>query len=309
MENNNPLVSVVVITYNSRRYVEATLESIKAQTYKNIELIVSDDCSPDNTVEFVKEWVEKNAEHFAGTKVVVAPKNSGIPANCNQGVKNSSGVWIKVIAGDDTLVDTCIADNLEYAQSNPEAKAIFSRAKAFDENGNIIENDYFADLFKLDTNNLSVEQQLQQMQRFMFVTPPTAFMSREICDKYNCNEKYFYMDDLPFYLTLLRNGIKLYTFDKHTVNWRQHSESIERTNDKQFYNTKFMDCRLEVYFAESFSYNIKHNPDMVVGRIGEELSYLFTRVVLGNRRNFINRVIYKIFNMIVKHGVKKNNQW
>ena len=51
-----PLVSIVVITYNSAEYVLETLESAKAQTYQNIELIVSDDCSADNTVETCSRW-------------------------------------------------------------------------------------------------------------------------------------------------------------------------------------------------------------------------------------------------------------
>ena len=46
-----PLVSIIVITYNSAKFVLETLESAKAQTYQNIELIISDDCSSDNTIE------------------------------------------------------------------------------------------------------------------------------------------------------------------------------------------------------------------------------------------------------------------
>ena len=55
-----PLVSICVITYNSSKTVVETLESIKNQSYSNIELVVSDDCSPDNTVELVQQWLEKN---------------------------------------------------------------------------------------------------------------------------------------------------------------------------------------------------------------------------------------------------------
>ena len=54
------LVSVVVITYNSSQTVVETLDSIKTQTYQNIELIVSDDCSSDNTVEVVQNGIDEN---------------------------------------------------------------------------------------------------------------------------------------------------------------------------------------------------------------------------------------------------------
>lgn len=54
----NPLVSVIVITYNSSKYVLETLNSVAAQTYDNIELIISDDCSVDNTVEICRNWLK-----------------------------------------------------------------------------------------------------------------------------------------------------------------------------------------------------------------------------------------------------------
>ena len=64
MQEGNPLVSIIVITYNSSKYVLETLESAKAQTYQNIELIVTDDCSNDNTVEICRKWIEENKERF-----------------------------------------------------------------------------------------------------------------------------------------------------------------------------------------------------------------------------------------------------
>src|SRR5690606_12047202 len=112
MEISHPLVSVVVITYNSAKYVLATLESIKAQTYQNIELIVSDDCSNDDTVEICRSWMVENCERFIRTELITTEKNKGIPANCNRGVTASQGLWIKIIAGDDLLLPNCISHNV-----------------------------------------------------------------------------------------------------------------------------------------------------------------------------------------------------
>jgi len=122
--NNNdilekqPLVSIIVITYNSSKYVLETLESAKAQTYQNIELIVSDDCSTDNTVEICQEWIAKNKERFVRTELITAEKNTGIPANCNRGVKSVQGEWVKLIAGDDALLPDCIEYYLFYIKKN-----------------------------------------------------------------------------------------------------------------------------------------------------------------------------------------------
>ena len=61
--SSNPLVSVVV-TYNSSATVLETLDSIKNQTYKNIELIITDDFSKDDTVALCQSWVDTNKERF-----------------------------------------------------------------------------------------------------------------------------------------------------------------------------------------------------------------------------------------------------
>ena len=79
-----PLVSIVIITYKSSAYVLETLESAKAQTYRNIELIVTDDCSPDNTVEICKDWIENNKDCFVRTELITVPENTGISLNCNR---------------------------------------------------------------------------------------------------------------------------------------------------------------------------------------------------------------------------------
>ena len=80
MNIQNPLVSIVVITYNSSEYVCETLESAKAQSYQNIELIVSDDASTDNTVPIVTKWIRENKSRFVCVEIVTSPSNTGITA-------------------------------------------------------------------------------------------------------------------------------------------------------------------------------------------------------------------------------------
>ena len=111
--NNQPLVSVLVITYNSAKFVLETLESIKAQTYQNIELIISDDCSTDNIVELCQKWVEENKERFVRTQIITSDLNTGVSANGNRGRDACQGEWIKGIAGDDLLMPNCVEDCVE----------------------------------------------------------------------------------------------------------------------------------------------------------------------------------------------------
>src|SRR5947209_20083704 len=125
-----PLVSVIVITYNSASTVLETLISIKQQTLQNIELIITDDCSYDTTVEVCLNWLNLNRERFVNVTILKADKNTGVAANCNRGLKASTGQWIKFIAGDDILLTDCLYNNLHFSREN-NSKITFSRMNLF----------------------------------------------------------------------------------------------------------------------------------------------------------------------------------
>jgi len=115
MNSSDPLVSVIVVAYNSSDFIIDTLQSAYDQTYRNIELIVTDDCSRDNTVDLVKNWAESHKDRFVRFELVPGIGNKGIPANCNKGLKAARGEWIKFIAGDDILMKDCISDHVNFA--------------------------------------------------------------------------------------------------------------------------------------------------------------------------------------------------
>ena len=113
-----PLVSIAVVTYNSSKTVIETLDSIRDQTYLNIELIISDDCSKDDTVEVCRKWVEQNKDRFVRADVFNVEKNTGVSANFNRADAASRGEWGKPIAGDDLLLPNAIQEYVNYIIPN-----------------------------------------------------------------------------------------------------------------------------------------------------------------------------------------------
>src|SRR5574344_829558 len=112
------VVSIIVITYNSSRFVLETLESAYRQTYQDIELIVSDDCSTDDTFSICQQWAEAHKSRFVHTLCTQTPHNGGITNNCNHALKFAQGKWIKYIAGDDILKDNCIERYIANIEPN-----------------------------------------------------------------------------------------------------------------------------------------------------------------------------------------------
>ena len=73
--------SVVVLTYNQEVFVEETLNSIYNQTFKNIELVISDDASKDSTQEVIADWIESHKDRFSNVVINFNRKNLGLSGN------------------------------------------------------------------------------------------------------------------------------------------------------------------------------------------------------------------------------------
>ncbi len=110
--SGDPLVSVVIPCYNVRDYVEATVESVLAQTYGSIEIICVDDGSADGTPEILRRL---EAEHPDRIRVIEGP-HSGAPAARNAGFDKATGTFVQFLDADDLLVPTKIERHVRLAQ-------------------------------------------------------------------------------------------------------------------------------------------------------------------------------------------------
>jgi len=233
---DNTLVSIIVVTYNSANYVTETLESAKSQRYLNIELIVTDDCSTDNTVEVCRLWMEKNKTRFVNLLVLTTKNNTGIAGNCNRGVKASKGEWIKLIAGDDLLFEDCIIDNLKFVVQNPKAKFVTSKMQNINEKSEYIEQEETNyEAFRKQYYLLSAAKQLKAYSRLpVFLNSPAFFVKREILEAVDYfDEEFKIFDDMCLIYRINGIGEKVFYFDEYTVKYRVHLNSISRsTNSK-----------------------------------------------------------------------------
>lgn len=97
------LISIIVPVYNTENYLEKCLYSLVNQTYKNIEIIIVDDGSPDNSMNIIQKFV------LADNRVkVISQKNQGLSGARNTGMNNTNGDYIMFIDSDDWIeIDTC----------------------------------------------------------------------------------------------------------------------------------------------------------------------------------------------------------
>lgn len=127
------LVSIIIPAYKTERYIEKCLRSVQEQTYKNLEIIVIDDKSPDRTGEIC----DKIAKSDTRIKVIHHDSNKGVSSARNSGLKIRTGVYIAFVDGDDVVAPTLIEDCVRCIEINQSDAVIFNLAKI--ESGKIIE--------------------------------------------------------------------------------------------------------------------------------------------------------------------------
>jgi len=237
-EVNQPLVSIIVITYNSLKYVIETLDSAKAQTYQNIELIVSDDCSTDITVEICREWIEKNKERFVRTELIAVDRNSGIPANCNRGIKAAKGRWVKLIAGDDVLYFDAIEKCVSFVNTNKDVSFLFGKVSIYRNNfeecnlltcrGSVTDN---------VNKVLTPELQYEIMLRENVVWSATWFVKRELFESMGYyDERYILFEDRPFLLKITKCKVRIFFVDIFVAKYRRSEQSVQLKKRKELYS-------------------------------------------------------------------------
>ena len=130
---NNPLVSILIPTYNSVDFVEDTVRSIMNQTYTNIEIVIVDDASTDGTMKIL----EKLSKEDKRIKLSQNKKNLGITDNMNNGIHKCIGKYIAILDGDDWAYPYRIEEQVKLMEKDEEVVLCAGYMDICDENLNV----------------------------------------------------------------------------------------------------------------------------------------------------------------------------
>ncbi len=221
------LVSVIVQAYNSDDTIVRTLESVKAQDYPHIELIITDDCSKDNTIEVVKSWIEANEGSLDSMKLITSKINTGIVANSNRGLKAAQGKYVEFLAADDFMSIDAISKYVEFSENNPD-KIPISKVKLFSDDGRLDKNveKYCEECYKIALLPYK-EQYKRLLIKNWIVAPAAAFFRTELMRNFGgYDESYRWFEDYPFSLKCMSKGYSYGFIDSELIHYRISGQSI-----------------------------------------------------------------------------------
>lgn len=221
------LVSVVVVTYNQSAFVLETLDSIYDQTYPALELIVSDDCSRDNTLEAVEKWIETHRDRFESVQILTSEANMGVTRNCNRGIHSATGEYFQLIAGDDLLMPDAIEEKVAFSQ-HTGAKWFVSRVEVFGK-----ESPKKQEMIAFCERGYEIisrgyEAQMENILYGNYIAGPSGGFMRtaDFKELGGYDERYPMMEDYPFIYHYLKAGNEIILLDKVLARYRISEGSL-----------------------------------------------------------------------------------
>jgi glycosyltransferase involved in cell wall biosynthesis len=140
-----PVVSVIALCYNHSRYVLECLESIRAQTYEKVQVILLDDCSRDTSVELIEQWM---SDHSVEWMFIKHRTNKGICKTLNEGMRHAKGKYIALIGTDDIWLSDKLEHQVRKMETLPEdVGVLYSDAYRIDESGRLLPGMYIESMY------------------------------------------------------------------------------------------------------------------------------------------------------------------
>jgi glycosyltransferase involved in cell wall biosynthesis len=121
-------VSVIIPVYKVEKYVAATVESVLAQTYKNFELLIIDDGSPDRSIEICQQFTDNRIK-------IIRQENRGVAAARNVGIRHAEGEYLAFLDADDLWVPEKLEKHVEHLDNSPAVGVSFCRSSFINETG------------------------------------------------------------------------------------------------------------------------------------------------------------------------------
>ena len=233
MSEDKPLVSVICPTYNQESFVEEALLSVLEQDYENLQLLVSDDCSADQTLKLIKNLETR----YPSSRLlnITDGKHRGITENCNHCLSYSTGKYVAFFAGDDIFLPGKISRQVEFMEKNPELAFSGHEVEVFNsESGKTL---YLWSQHRKMPQMAGAEYLLEHGMPYGGVS---LMARRELIPQGGYDKRLGNVSDLKFFIDILANGNVCDYFPAVYARYRRHENSITAISAKESWDDQFL---------------------------------------------------------------------
>lgn len=219
-----PLVSVALTVYNAADFVRDTVDSVLQQTYKNLELIISDDFSTDDSIGILRKYEKEDAR----VTLLTADRNRHACYAENKCFDKSKGKYFSMLGHDDIWRPWKIEEQVSFMEHEPDYAMCFSHCHIIDENAEMHDDDFMYSVFKQDNHSREYWIRRLFLQGNALCAASSIIRKELICPPLNRLSN-IQVQDHELWLKLLRKG-NLYILQDNMVLYRQFAERENLSN-------------------------------------------------------------------------------
>jgi len=247
----SPLVTIGIAIYNGAEHLIETLESINQQTYNNIEIIIVDDGSKDNSYELCSNWAP--ASRFP-ISILKNTTNLGLPATRNVLLNKATGKYLSLFDQDDIMLAGKVeSDVLLFEQQSEKVALVYSKLKLINEKGELLDQEYFE---RIGFKGVKEHDVFLELTKSNFIPAPTVMVRADCIRKIGGYDETLEFDDWDMWLRL-SNKYDFVFSDIANAQYRIHNKSMmANKNKKQTIRRNQANIKM---FQKHLGHDKKHN--------------------------------------------------
>jgi len=230
MTQSLPLVSIVALCYNHEKFVQECLTSILNQSYPNIELIIIDDHSGDESVPVIKKWID---EHNYSCRFIEHQTNLGLAATLNEALSLIRGDYYHPLSCDDVIMPEKTLVQVEtFLQSKTNYAVVYSDIFTINESSEIISDSVFHSRGWTSPEMIPSGYIFRELSKECIIPAPSAMIDSTIGKDYRYNES-LEMEDWDLWLRISKEH-PIKGIPDRLVKYRIHSQSMYQQRSHKY---------------------------------------------------------------------------
>ena len=255
MNNTQPLVSIIIPSYNHQDYIEKTLDSILEESYPNKEIVIIDDQSPDESDKVITDWIKLHNK-----KIDInyeRRENRGLNTTLNNLITKAKGKYIVMLASDDYLLLDGIEKRVRFLENNSQYLAVFGDCIIVDNTNKTSHDSALFEYRNYKKDSFKNSQIIKKTFINKFMLPgPILMVKKELYETIGKYDKNLVIEDLDFYLKVASLE-KIAFLNEKVSAYRIHNLNLSLEGSSIGYLNLLKDSR-KIYIKQFFNFSFKY---------------------------------------------------